>query len=799
MRPVRLELEGFTSFRERTVVDFAGADYFALVGPTGAGKSSIIDAICFVLYGSVPRYDDKRLVAPVVSAGSLETKVRLDFTVGQEAYTAVRVVRRGGKGASVKEARLEKAGADEPLAGTGPELTARVIELLGLTFEHFTKCVVLPQGDFARFLHDDPKDRQEFLVKLLNLGLYQQMAAEANSRSAAAKERRTLLLDQLERSLDGATPERLAEVKSRVKRLAKLRKEATEAEPALQAFEKQIVDARTELEETRDWLETIGELEVPEEVGTLGDSITAAKKLAEEAEGRVKDVRAKVIATQKTLDGLPQRGPLDKALLAHTDLDEITKSLTKAAEVHDEARQRDQRAATALREAEAAELAARSALDEARSAHSAQHLAEALVAGEACPVCLQPVTALPEHERPADIDKADKALTSAAAALEKTRAERNEEAAALAAAKERMTGLTRQRDVLTERIAEHQDRAAVEETLAAIEAAESEEKAARSAEGRALDAADEARKELEKLQHQALEQREGFTEVRDELALLKPPKVGNKDLAADWDALIAWATSQIPALEKKVAASEQASSKAGTARDELISKLTDSCVECEVELDGAASVVEAVVTAHTTAEREVKDIESAIAEAKNKKTEADELERTREVAHELGLHLSAKPGRFVSWVVNEALVRLAEGATEILGELSGERYSLHVDENGAFFVTDLHNAGERRSARTLSGGETFLASLSLALALADQLTELAAEGAARLEAIFLDEGFGTLDPETLATVAATVENLAARGRMVGVITHVRELADQIPTQFRVQRDVRTSRIEKVSA
>ena len=67
MRPLRLEVEGFTAFRAPTVVDFTGSDLFALVGPTGAGKTSIIDAFTFALYGSVPRLDDRRAVAPVIS------------------------------------------------------------------------------------------------------------------------------------------------------------------------------------------------------------------------------------------------------------------------------------------------------------------------------------------------------------------------------------------------------------------------------------------------------------------------------------------------------------------------------------------------------------------------------------------------------------------------------------------------------------------------------------------------------------------------------------------------------------
>ncbi len=116
VRPVRLELEGFTAFRERTVVDFAGVDLFALTGPTGAGKSSVIDAMIFALYGTVPRFGDDRLVGAVVSQGRTECRVRLDFDVGDERWTAVRVVRQRDGRASTREARLERAG--EVVAGT---------------------------------------------------------------------------------------------------------------------------------------------------------------------------------------------------------------------------------------------------------------------------------------------------------------------------------------------------------------------------------------------------------------------------------------------------------------------------------------------------------------------------------------------------------------------------------------------------------------------------------------------------------------------------------------------------------
>jgi exonuclease SbcC len=198
-------------------VDLRGADLFALSGPTGSGKSTVIDAIVFALYGSVPRYDNRNLVAPVISQGKVEARVCLDFSVSGVPYRVVRVVRANAKGggASTKEARLERlatadhgdgvlgdrddgdtdpgddgpqetAGNDvaEVLAGTPDEVTDAVTALLGLTYEHFTTCVVLPQGDFQRFLHAKPAARQDLLVELLDLGVYGRMAQLARARAA---------------------------------------------------------------------------------------------------------------------------------------------------------------------------------------------------------------------------------------------------------------------------------------------------------------------------------------------------------------------------------------------------------------------------------------------------------------------------------------------------------------------------------------------------------------------------------------------------------------------------------------
>ena len=148
----------------------------------------------------------------------------------------------------------------------------------------------------------------------------------------------------------------------------------------------------------------------------------------------------------------------------------------------------------------------------------------------------------------------------------------------------------------------------------------------------------------------------------------------------------------------------------------------------------------------------------------------------------------AAPGHaFERWLCSEALDSLVAEASVTLRELSGGQYELDRDERNELVVIDYEDAGARRPVHTLSGGETFQASLALALALSRQVVELSA-GMRDLNSMFLDEGFGTLDEDTLETVASTLERLAEdSGRMVGIVTHVAALAERVPVRFVVSR------------
>jgi exonuclease SbcC len=148
--------------------------------------------------------------------------------------------------------------------------------------------------------------------------------------------------------------------------------------------------------------------------------------------------------------------------------------------------------------------------------------------------------------------------------------------------------------------------------------------------------------------------------------------------------------------------------------------------------------------------------------------------------------------KFQAYVLEETFTELVQGASARLLSLTGERYSLLFKE-GEILVVDNDNAGETRISDTLSGGETFLTSLSLALELSDQVQRAA--GAVNLDSLFIDEGFGTLDPDTLALVSETIQNLRVGGRMVGIITHIPELRDEFAQQIIVTKHQGYSTVE----
>ena len=147
MRPLKLRLDNFACFRGDPVeLDFAGLELFAIAGPTGAGKSSLLDAMMFALYGHVPRMG-RQGIAEMISLGSDRMSVVFDFKAGDSNYRVMRAARRRG----ATEAQIEALPSDgvsaRPLHGGVRDVNEAVARILGLSFDAFTQAVVLRKGN----------------------------------------------------------------------------------------------------------------------------------------------------------------------------------------------------------------------------------------------------------------------------------------------------------------------------------------------------------------------------------------------------------------------------------------------------------------------------------------------------------------------------------------------------------------------------------------------------------------------------------------------------------------------------
>lgn len=166
----------------------------------------------------------------------------------------------------------------------------------------------------------------------------------------------------------------------------------------------------------------------------------------------------------------------------------------------------------------------------------------------------------------------------------------------------------------------------------------------------------------------------------------------------------------------------------------------------------------------------------------------DLLDRKDKLDHKLSLlddlEKLFKGKSFVQFVATTQLKYVSLEASKRLKEITGGSYGLEVDDNVKFIIRDYKNGGAKRDASTLSGGETFLASLALALALS---TQIQLKGTAPLELFFLDEGFGTLDDDLLEVVMSSLEKIHNNKLKVGIISHVESIKNRVPVKLIVTK------------
>jgi exonuclease SbcC len=812
VRPLRLLLDGFGTYRAETEVDFTDVDFFALTGPTGSGKSTVVDALCFALYGTVPRWDNEKEVRNALAPSANACRVSLIFEVSGERYVAARSLQRDRQGrVTTKAARLERLDASvPPTAGLTEILQASVeqlaegpdnvrtaaADLLGLSYEHFTQSVLLPQGGFAEFLRATPAKRQQLLVELLAFGVYKEAGQIARARADRAEAERAACQRSRDQ-LGDATEAAQTAAESRLAELTALTAEVEQRMATVTELQRQHTEAASKIRAEGNVVASLAAVRSPADVGGLAQQLTAADALVAAARQR-RDSAAELEAqAERNRSALPDKATTQQHLGMYALRQELATDADAQAAVLTERRERAAKLAAELEAADLAATAAHDAVEAARRAHAAAGLAQTLHVGDDCPVCRQRVQTLPPDEAPADLAAASAALDRATAAQRLARKAHADADKAAATAASELDGTQRRLAKAAEVMAAVLPQAELAAQLAAIEAADNAVAAARSAANASVTefaAAERAREALTASEQQAWA---ALRSARDQLVSFGAPALETPDLAACWAALVSWASAEGGRRTRELAGLEAAAAKlsqqAGNAAAATARLLAEHDVPAEPLTRAPAAVAEQRARADAALQKARQDL----AQAARLDQQIAAHREDAQVAAMLGALLRANS--FERWLCSEALDSLVQEASATLLELSGGQYELDRDERNDLVVIDYADAGARRPVHTLSGGETFQASLALALALSRQVISLSA-GKRELNSMFLDEGFGTLDSDTLDTVASTLERLAADSdRMVGVVTHVPALAERVPVRFMVSRTGTTSTIVRERA
>lgn len=311
MRPVRLDLDGFASYRQATSIDFTDADYFALVGPTGSGKSTLIDGIVFALYGTAPRWGRAHAIEYALAPTAVRATVRLVFDLGAHRYVVAREVRRVGRTIQQRTTSLERLldpedeSAGSVVVAADPKAIREEIEhrIIGLSYDDFTQCVVLPQGQFADFLTAKTKDRQDILIKLLGADRYEKIRKAAAARAQEARTRAGMLTHQLE-SFQDATEEAVHLAHDRVQTLAAAQQAADRLGQELTGARAAAGTAARDLQTARDRHDQLRAIRLP-------DGLTEARQRAATTRAALQDAQTAAAEAVRTHDGV--RADLDAA------------------------------------------------------------------------------------------------------------------------------------------------------------------------------------------------------------------------------------------------------------------------------------------------------------------------------------------------------------------------------------------------------------------------------------------------------------------------------------------------------
>jgi len=896
VRPHRLRVTAFGAFAGTETVVFDDLDgLFLLHGETGAGKTTLLDAIAFALYGRVPgeRGTARRLRSDHAAPATV-TEVELEATLGARR---LRVTRRpeqerqkkSGAGRTREQAsvRLEERAAGVGWAARSTragEADREIAELMGMSAEQFFQVVLLPQGQFAQFLHAKAQEKEALLQRLFGTDRFSRVEdwladrrRATDKEVAAAREDVNRLMARIAQAAGTAVPDEwaaagvgaeqvawaadlaatAADERAAAAALAEVRKAELDAALAVQRETERLADrqrrraeALRRQEELAAATPEIARLRAAAESGP--EALRAAGQERQAQAGRLDALRA--VARQADAEDETAAAASHRANGLTSDIDragsEVRRGQAGRLQVV-RARDAASQAAAALPAAQAAaDIARRAAADaaalitwhanrgELREAHLAareRYLAakdEALLAraaridgmraelaagmtdGSPCPVCgsldhPDPVDAasFPPVSREAE-EAAFRLANDAAQAADQAGQQVAAVDALLSDLARRLSGAGRTLPASGPDGAELAAAAAAAQAEADLLEAEATRLAGTAAH------LGELQRELDDLDAVIAAGLAGLAELAERRAAALAEARAAEARAADRRAELAAQLGGAD-LEGAIAAAASLAEALLTAAalDDLLAD-----PDLAVQPDPPAPVA-AAAGAVGAAQQALDEASAAYGTARHRAEQLaglrpeldDTLDALRPLTDDAGrirqlADLTEGRGAnqykmtLSSFVLAARLEEVAAAASERLLSMTAGRYSLvHSDARkgnakaGLSLLACDAWTGIDRDTATLSGGETFLASLALALGLADVVT--AESAGTPMEALFIDEGFGTLDEETLDEVMNVLDGLRAGGRIVGIVSHVTELRQRVPAQVHVSKSRSGSHVE----
>ncbi len=910
MRPVKLEMSAFGPYAGRTTVEFdklGESGLYLITGDTGAGKTSIFDAITFALYGAASGANrDASMLRSKYADADTPTEVTLEFIYRGKKYTVRRNPEyqrpvKKGEGTTKQNANAELTYPDGRIVTKTKDVTDAVTEILGVDRGQFSQIAMIAQGDFLKLLLAETKDRQEIFREIFQTGIYQSFQDRVKKDASELKNS----CDEARRSIDQYLKGTACDADSLLyPEWEKLRDGKLLTEDALDLLQ-QIIAADTEEQNKAQQLSA----ETEQQLSSVNQKIGAAEGLIKSAE-TLETNEKKMISYEAVLAGL--KTAMEDAQAALPEAEQLgSKAAALEAQYPDyEARNQKSEELRKVQQSFRAESAAKETAEtevnsltsgiaalktEQKSLENAGEQKQILSGKEA-----------ELKNRKEKLAALDIALFEWKNLGQKLKAQQDIYGRAINQAEEAQSRydtlnrafLDEQAGMLAMRLEEgrpcpvcgsltHPHPAALSEKAPteaelkqAKETAENKQREANNASaaaGKLQGSVEEKLKELtgkaeelfvefreEQLQSELLEERkktdtqlrELGEAIREEEKRItrkkeldaKIPELEQKEKNLKEGLLTAEKTisgldaeqksleEQLAAYNEKLAYPGKAEAEAGVRgyrqKQEAIRK---ACKDAEEKYANAEKEISALKGSIEQLKKQLEGVE--IPDLEQLQTERNEIvtKKAELSGQEKTLHTRMETNRMAIDAVkgkSEELGKLEKQYTMVKalsdtanGSVSGkekimlETYvQMHYFDriiqraNSRLFVmTDGHYELQRRavaenlksltgleldvvdhyngsvrSVKTLSGGESFLASLALALGLADEIQ--CSAGGIQLDTMFVDEGFGSLDEDALRQAMNALIGLAESNRLVGIISHVAELKNRIDKQIIVRKN-----------